>query len=992
VAEADAPRDSGDSLRRWRFADLVLDERSLELSRQGQALRLHRKPMQVLLHLLQHAGEVVTKDELAEACWPGRILSDTVLSTTLNRLRAVLGDDNQALIKTVHGYGYRLQAPVAVELLGDEPLPRLAFQPGEHPPLRPTWSLVEQLGAGGSGEVWKVRQDKTGELRVCKFALDGPGLRAIKREITLYRVLKDALGDRADLVRVLDWNLEQSPFFVELEYLPQGSLLQWSQQAAPDLDLRLALVAQCAEALAAAHAVGVLHKDLKPANVLIVAEPGQAPRAKLTDFGSGGVLDAARLRGITRLGFTATVAALDSSGTPLYLAPEIQAGQPATVQGDIYALGVMLYQAVIGNWRKPLAPGWEREIDDEVLRRDIAAAVDGDPSQRLADAADLARRLRHLPARRAQLQRERDEAQRQLVLSQRLQRAEVRRRWALTLAAVLVVGLIVTLLLYGQLLSANRARVAALQQAQDEAEASRQVTAYVVSLFDAAAPEAAGGATLAPRALVDRGREQLGQHFGEQPLVRVRMLATLGGLYCTMGLPQECREQIEQALALQDASDHADPLLTAELLAQRAQASSDEGLYQDAERELRRALALQEARLPSGDLRLAATLNQLGQMLLYQQKNSESLAVLQRARGLIEQLPEIAREQDMSLSISVLGSLANSLFDAGEQAQAMQLAQQRIRRAQAHYGEQHLRRYEALDGYSSLLWQAGNNADAEPVQRQVVAGYLRLYGRGGQPTINAQNNLASILHGLGRVREAAQWMQQAVDATRARGDSDSADYALTLANLSQIQEQSGDYATALPNLRTAYALTYRHYGDSNLKSHLQRISLGRMLTLSGQPQEGLRRLLPEVSTALEGEQAQLLRGRRLRELGNAYAALGQFPQSLAAYQQAERLLLEFLPADHRMFASIDAGRVRLLLAQRQYPEALALLERTLTATQRHEHPESPTVLVLRIERATVLAALGRDAEARAAARQLQAAAERELVGSHPARRELSRLL
>src|SRR3546814_11899439 len=92
------------------------------------------------------------------------------------------------------------------------------------------------------------------------------------------------------------------------------------------------------------------------------------------------MLDAQRLHalGITRLGFTQTVAALDTSGTPLYLAPEVLSGQPSTLQSDIYALGVMLYQAVVGDWNRPLAPGWERQVDDELLREDIAAAVDGD--------------------------------------------------------------------------------------------------------------------------------------------------------------------------------------------------------------------------------------------------------------------------------------------------------------------------------------------------------------------------------------------------------------------------------------------------------------------------------------------------------------------------------------------------------------------------------------------------------------------------------------
>ncbi|MCR3949472.1 hypothetical protein NUK32_21500, partial [Aeromonas caviae] len=95
-------------------------------------------------------------------------------------------------------------------------------------------------------------------------------------------------------------------------------------------------------------------------NVLVVADTGGTPRIKLADFGSGGVLDGGALASdITRLGFTQTIAALDTtSGTPLYLSPEVLAGQPVTTQADVYALGVMLYQAVTGDWRKPLAPGW----------------------------------------------------------------------------------------------------------------------------------------------------------------------------------------------------------------------------------------------------------------------------------------------------------------------------------------------------------------------------------------------------------------------------------------------------------------------------------------------------------------------------------------------------------------------------------------------------------------------------------------------------------
>ena len=99
----------------WRFGQSVLDERTLGLYVQGRAVHLHRKPMQVLLYLLRRSGELVTKDELAAACWPRRVLSDTVLTTTINRLRVVLGDRDRVLIRTQHGFGYRLAGSIHVE-------------------------------------------------------------------------------------------------------------------------------------------------------------------------------------------------------------------------------------------------------------------------------------------------------------------------------------------------------------------------------------------------------------------------------------------------------------------------------------------------------------------------------------------------------------------------------------------------------------------------------------------------------------------------------------------------------------------------------------------------------------------------------------------------------------------------------------------------------------------------------------------------------------
>jgi DNA-binding winged helix-turn-helix (wHTH) protein len=99
----------------WKFANAQFDERTLELSVAGRVVEIERKPLEVLRHLLVCAGEVVTHEQLLKAVWPGRILSESVIKKVVSRLREVLDDADHRIIKTVHGYGYRLLAPVEVE-------------------------------------------------------------------------------------------------------------------------------------------------------------------------------------------------------------------------------------------------------------------------------------------------------------------------------------------------------------------------------------------------------------------------------------------------------------------------------------------------------------------------------------------------------------------------------------------------------------------------------------------------------------------------------------------------------------------------------------------------------------------------------------------------------------------------------------------------------------------------------------------------------------
>ena len=88
------------------------------------------------------------------------------------------------------------------------------------------------------------------------------------------------------------------------------------------------------------------------------------------------------------------------TGTRMYAPPEIAGRPPFTMQGDVYALGVLLYQMVVGDLERPLAPGWERDVQDDVLRELIEECVDGHLERRLSSAAVLAERVRGLESER----------------------------------------------------------------------------------------------------------------------------------------------------------------------------------------------------------------------------------------------------------------------------------------------------------------------------------------------------------------------------------------------------------------------------------------------------------------------------------------------------------------------------------------------------------------------------------------------------------------
>lgn len=544
----------------WSFGEIEFDEGRWELSVAGEAVSLERKPLDVLQYLLRHAGEAVTKEELLASVWEGRVVVEASLTNAIGKLRRALRDENQSIILTLPRVGYRLDAKVQRSLV--EHIPEVSrLQPGDSVPRRSNWRLEQALDRRGDSEVWLARHSKTGQSRVFKFSLDGRRLTGLKREVTVGRLLAQALGSRPDLVGLIDWDFEQAPYFVEFEYGGVSLDRQPNIEALPQ-DRRIELFLQALDAVAAAHGVGVLHKDLKPAN-LLVDNDGDQLQLRVTDFGSSRVYqnDALAQLGITMLGMTQTQLLSSETGTPLYLAPEVLAGESPTIKSDVYALGVTLYQLLTGDFRRPLASGWEQDIGDPLLRRDIADAAHGDPEQRLESVSQLAERLRSLDERRREAELDAMVRKRIDLAERRAALAQARRPWVIAAMAVLLAGML-TSLFY-----AHRSQVETRKALTAEAEAKAQTLVASNARADFAAvdrflmrdlvglanPMYGGGADLSLNQAIARAETRISASFVGQPRPEIKLRQMLGLIHADRGEFELAHQQYDKAIQLYSA-------------------------------------------------------------------------------------------------------------------------------------------------------------------------------------------------------------------------------------------------------------------------------------------------------------------------------------------------------------------------------------------------------------------------------------------------------
>jgi len=624
------------------------------------------------MHPTSEQIEAFDRGEIDEA--DASAIEDHLATCVACQARAAQGSNEDHLIRLIRTVGQQVGAATA-------------SPPGLPRPAPSGYELLEPIGRGGMGIVFKARQRALG--RLVAFKQIRAGIDADPKELARFRTEAEAAARLAhpNIVQVFDVGQQDGIPYIAMELVEGGNLGDRLAQGAIRAVEAAALVETLAQAVQHAHEHGIIHRDLKPANILLT--PAGTPR--IGDFGL------VKLEGVS--GQTESGALL---GTPRYMAPEQTTGRTTGAAVDIHALGAIFYECLTGQppfqavaplalldqirSDEPVAPtqlqpGVPRDLQTICLK-----CLEKDPRRRYATAAaladDLGRFLRFEPIRA-----------RPIGPVARLGKWVRRRPHQAALAAV--AALAVTAAFGGLLVHQARLRVeigrtarAALdaRKQKNRADANYQgARAAIQAILDCNDDPAF--ATLPRRTELARGQAEKALIFYDRLLENAESLdpvvqldtarAAREAATCqfVVGKNQEAVASLERSVRLLDAalaSRPDDP----EVIREQVQSRTKLGLIvwntlktpDRALTELRRAAADAERLVrfdpQSVDYRsdLAWCLHDLGEVLLENHMEKQALAVYRRAieinRKLIEEQPaDLRRRGVLAENLNNLGLL-----------------------------------------------------------------------------------------------------------------------------------------------------------------------------------------------------------------------------------------------------------------------------------------------------------------------------------------------
>lgn len=698
------------------------------------------------------------------------------------------------------------------------------------------YRLIRELGRGGMGEVWLAEQLEPVQRQVALKVISGrhPGGTAG----ALFEVERQMLArmHHPAIAQVFDAGTtgEGCPWFA-MEWVRGEPVLEHCRIHRLGVNDRLQLFIRICQGIQHAHQQGVIHRDIKPGNIL-VDRVDEASLPRIIDFGvATGVVEG---EGGPRSDTT------DRAGTRGYMSPELIAGPASEVdtRTDVYSLGVLLYE-MLTDQRPPPADATAalERVRHELTgtSTSIRGGTEGESGTQFTAGLHLPREMRWILAR--SLAPERSERYdsaaalaadlRRYLANEVVEAVPATRayRWRKFLARNrLAVGTVsaVTLALVAGLVTA----VYGLLEARAQADRAEQIAGFTTRMLSSIDPEFADGADtpVLDRVLADAA-ERVETELADQPSIRAEIELTIGKVYAGLGNFERAREHLRAVASGLDADDQ--PALYLDAGIELALIDSQEAHNQQALEDVNELLDIARAGQPELRLQWLELLSVKGG--LYQQltRFDEAIEILDQV------IREIEGERDgelQRLRITTMRNLGQTYSEMHRLDDADHWFARALEAARS-WEDPVSKSLELglLNDRGVLLLRREQYAEAEPLLREGVEESIRLYGEGHPEVIVKYGNLAGSIRQQGpeHVEESLPYYEKARELAVARYGPDhpqSVAFTYNLGNayldLERTDESLAMHREALarkdnfPQNHVIHGLVYLGLGKSELAS------------------------------------------------------------------------------------------------------------------------------------------------------------------------------
>jgi tetratricopeptide (TPR) repeat protein/tRNA A-37 threonylcarbamoyl transferase component Bud32 len=799
-----------------------------------------------------------------------------------------------------------------------------------------TYRITRLVGRGGMGEVYEAEQDRTGRRVAVKVVrpemLSADLARRFEHEVrVLARLRHPGIAQVFEAGRI-ETGQGPTPYFA-MEYVEGQTLTAYATKQGLAVDARLELFLKVCDAVEHAHRMGVIHRDLKPDNILVDA----AGQPRILDFGVAGATDS-DVHATTMHTEVGRVL-----GTLPYMSPEQIAGNPDALdtRSDVYSLGVVLYELLAGKLPYDITRSRMHEAArvikeeepaklgtvDRILRGDVETivgrAMEKEAGRRYQSVGDLAADLRRYLA---------DEPIRARPPSASYQLSKfVSRNKGLSIglaaaAAALAVGMAGTIWQAVRATNARAGEAAALVKererrvdAEMQATTARRTVDFMEKILSSTDPYE-NGASLTLEQLVSKMTASLETELAGEPEIAARVRTILARAYSRIGRHREALEMSQEAAGWYAKNSLPGDRARREGDRQLAICLRDVGKYDDAESVLRSLLG--RTPLASSPPLRSQLLAELSTVIARKGDSTTALALAREAQAAVPQ--ERTGFVDRML---IQKNLIMQLAEAGSIAEASGECEVLLQQARAELGDRNLWTLSLIQQAGELRADLGSSEEAIGLLRECLEGQLAVLGEDTPAILATRTSLATILSDAGHLPEADTIMRQCLDSSIKINGPDHADTLVCRSNLAGNLMDLGQFDEANKLFAEVLRISTRDFGEGHPSTIETMAALAVVAGRDGRPDEALT-WIERASVLAEANLAENhpLRSRIMGSLAVRLAAAKKYEPAERAFVASIKLLRAQRGEGHIGTIAAADGYIKLLTDTNRYPEAITLAE------------------------------------------------------------------